>query len=123
MRGEEMKIIFADNDECLRKVFSQFITKRIKDSSVLLANDGDEALILFSENPDTRLIITDLNMPWVDGIELVEKVRLSSNVPIIVVSGELDKLERAMEVGASKTFRKPFNPNNLLEAIKDYLVT
>jgi len=83
------------------------------------ARDGDEALQIFRDwSPD--LIITDLRMPNMDGLELCRHVRQKSQVPIIVLSvkGEEKIKVEALDAGADDYVTKPFNVNELLARVR-----
>jgi two-component system KDP operon response regulator KdpE len=83
------------------------------------ASDGDEALQIMKEwNPD--LIITDLRMPNMDGLDLCRHVRKKSRVPIIVLSvkGEERIKVEALDAGADDYVTKPFNVNELLARVR-----
>ncbi len=83
------------------------------------ARDGDEALQLIKDwSPD--LIITDLRMPNMDGLDLCRHVRQKSQVPIIVLSvkGEEQIKVQALDAGADDYVTKPFNVNELLARVR-----
>lgn len=83
------------------------------------ASDGDEALQLMKDwNPD--LIITDLRMPNMDGLDLCRQVRQRSRVPIIVLSvkGEERTKVAALDAGADDYVMKPFSINELLARVR-----
>ncbi|GGB21068.1 response regulator [Sphingomonas metalli] len=93
---------------------------------VASAEDGVDALErIDAASPD--LVITDINMPRMDGFELIEAVRGHSrwnNVPILVLSTEFsdDKKQRARRAGATGWIVKPFDPVKLSAAIRRVLV-
>ncbi len=86
------------------------------------ANDGAHGLeVLEAENPD--LIVTDINMPVMDGFGFIEQVRRRSAhraKPILVLTTEADteKKARAREAGATGWIVKPFNPTKLVEVLR-----
>jgi two-component system KDP operon response regulator KdpE len=83
------------------------------------AGDGDEALQLMKDwSPD--LLITDLRMPNMDGLELCRRVREKSLIPIIVLSvkGEERTKVEALDAGADDYVTKPFNVNELLARVR-----
>lgn len=94
---------------------------------VVTATDGMDALEKLSAMPDgVDLIITDLNMPNVDGYELIKTVRENQNysqLPIIILSSEEEEQDKKLgdEVGASSYLVKPFKPNVLLAEVSKYL--
>ena len=83
-----------------------------------IAGDGDEALQVMKDwSPD--LLITDLRMPNMDGLELCRRVREKSLIPIIVLSvkGEERTKVEALDAGADDYVTKPFNVNELLARV------
>jgi len=83
------------------------------------ASDGDDALQLMkSWSPD--LLITDLRMPNMDGLELCRRVRATSHIPIIVLSvrGEEQIKVQALDAGADDYVTKPFSTNELLARVR-----
>ncbi len=87
--------------------------------SVRTAGDGDEALeVMRTWTPD--LVITDLSMPNLNGLELCRKLRTKSQVPIIVLSvrGEEKIKVEALDAGADDYVTKPFNMNELLARVR-----
>lgn len=83
------------------------------------AGDGDEALQVMKDwSPD--LVITDLRMPNMDGLELCRRVREKSLIPIIVLSvkGEERTKVEALDAGADDYVTKPFNVNELLARVR-----
>ncbi|MEW5797090.1 MAG: response regulator [Candidatus Zixiibacteriota bacterium] len=92
---------------------------------VVSASDGMDALEKMSGlSTDPDLIITDLNMPNLDGYGLIEAVRQSRRqMPIIILSSEEDEADRAkgMAVGANSYIVKPFRPDVLLSEVSKQL--
>ena len=87
--------------------------------AVELANDGEEALTLLAANPPD-LVVLDLMMPGVDGLEVVRQTRQWSRVPIVVLSArgqERDKVE-ALDLGADDYLTKPFGMAELLARVR-----
>jgi two-component system chemotaxis response regulator CheY len=89
---------------------------------VVQAEDGEDGLAKLAENrPDA--IITDINMPNLDGYGFIERVRgdpANKSVPILVLTteSEMDRKERARAAGATGWIVKPFNPTKLLDALR-----
>jgi two-component system chemotaxis response regulator CheY len=126
MNGEkkEYKVLIVEDSPTMRQLLS-FILKRIKGVNVVEAKDGVDALKKMSVNK-FDLVITDINMPIMDGLKLVNLIRkddIHKNVPIIIVTtegGQEDK-ERAMALGANAYITKPIQSAHLIEVIKQYL--
>lgn len=91
--------------------------------SVAEAEDGLAALEWLAANDRPDLMITDINMPRMDGFDLVETVRSQGSygdMPILVLSTESsdDKVDRARQAGADGWIVKPFDPAQLVSAIR-----
>lgn len=116
-------ILVADDSPIIRKLITFSLT--IKGYEIIGVSDGMEALeILQRENID--LLITDLNMPNVDGFELIKAVRENDdlkNTPIIVLSNlsETDDIEKALQFGADSYLIKPFDQKSILNEVYKYL--
>lgn len=90
---------------------------------VLLAVDGEEALQKFYENPDLSLIILDIMMPRMSGIEVLEEIRERCHIPVIMLtakSAETDELE-GFQCGADEYISKPFSPRILVARVNALL--
>jgi len=112
-----MKVLIADDDaQMLRAVR---ITLAARGYDVVTASDGKEALdAAISSHPD--LVVLDLGMPGLTGIEVIEALRGWTQVPILVVSGRSeswDKVE-ALDAGADDYVTKPFSADELLARIR-----
>jgi CheY-like chemotaxis protein len=95
--------------------------------SVLLAASGLDALRIL-ENPATPIgaVVTDLNMPRMDGFELIRRIRADgrlSGTPIVVVTADADPStpERAARLGADAVFPKPYSPSTLRRKLEQLL--
>lgn len=91
--------------------------------AVAEAEDGVAALEWLAANHRPGLMITDINMPRMDGFDLVETVRTRGphrDIPILVLSTESseDKIDRAREAGADGWIVKPFDPAQLVSAVR-----
>ena len=93
---------------------------------VLSADDGSTGLEVLGKSPTIDMIITDLNMPKMDGIEFIKNVRKFDQykyTPILMLTTESQD-EKKMEgkaAGASGWLVKPFNPTQLLDVVKRFL--
>jgi two-component system chemotaxis response regulator CheY len=91
---------------------------------VVEAGSGLEALRLLPRGP-YRLVITDINMPDLSGLELISFIRKSQHrsTPIVIISteGRETDRERAMALGANAYLTKPFRPDNLIDAVRPFL--
>ena len=112
-----MKILIADDDPQILRALRITLTARGYD--VVTAGDGTEAINrAIDERPDLYMI--DLGMPRLDGVEVIQALRLWSTAPILVVSGRsgaADKVE-ALDAGADDYVTKPFSIDELLARIR-----
>jgi len=89
--------------------------------TVITSVDGEDAFTKFTK--EINVVITDLNMPKLNGIDLIKKIRsnaVNKFVPIIMLTTESEagKKEEGRKAGATAWIVKPFTPENLLETIK-----
>ncbi|HON18231.1 MAG TPA: response regulator [Salinivirgaceae bacterium] len=113
------KILIVDDSESIREVVS--FTLENAGHEVIKAVDGQDAL-KYLDGQKFDLIITDLHMPNLNGIELIKKVRVIEEykfIPILFLTTEsqTSKKMEAKEAGATGWIVKPFVPEKLLEAI------
>jgi len=113
------KILIADDSSSMRQMIAFTLSEA--GHTVIQSVDGADAMTKFTV--DTNLVITDLNMPKMNGIELIKKIRSGSFnkfLPIIMLTTESDatKKEDGKKAGATAWIVKPFSPDNLLETIK-----
>lgn len=111
------KIIVADDEELILKLVSDFL--RNEGYEPITATDGEQALRLFDENPDTALLILDIMMPEVDGWEVCRRIREKSNVPIIMLTARSQEFDELMgfEAGADDYVTKPCSPSVLMKRV------
>lgn len=115
-----MKILIAEDEPLILQTLELKLKK--EGYEVIGCVDGLEALQkIDTENPD--LIITDIMMPYLSGLEVVRKVKQgidSKNIPVIVLStmGQENIVEEAFELGADDFLKKPFSLSELCIRIK-----
>lgn len=117
------KVLVVDDSESIRDVVSYTLSNEGYD--VTTAEDGDIALEKIRKEK-YRLVVTDLYMPNMNGLELIREIRKLDNykgVPILFLTTEsqLDKKKEAKEAGATGWIVKPFQPEKLLKALKKVL--
>jgi len=107
------RVLVADDEPAIRKVVRDALEREGHD--VVTAIDGQEALERFEEG-SFDLVVTDLAMPRVDGLELVQEVRRRSAVPIVVLTVRGDEREkvRLLDLGADDYVTKPFGVAELV---------
>ena len=104
---------------------AQIITDYLKsfDIDVTTTDSPYNGLSMLDLNKDYELLILDLTLPEIDGLELIPKIREKSNIPIIISSARDDILDKVMglERGADDYLPKPYNPRELQARIKTIL--
>ena len=116
------KIVLAEDNSTLSLLLKFRLEK--EGYELLMAVDGKQAIELIEEhNPD--LILTDIMMPYISGLEVISHVRneLDLKVPIIVFSaaGQEEMVLKAFNLGANDFMGKPFSPNELVIRVKRLL--
>ncbi|MBN1495774.1 MAG: response regulator [Spirochaetes bacterium] len=120
------QILIVDDAEAIRQTVSFYLTENGYD--VLEARDGVDALNLL-DGKAVDLIVSDVNMPTLDGIEFLKKVKNDDKyakykfTPFIMLTTESNdaKIQEGKKEGAKAWMVKPFKPELLLEAIKKLL--
>lgn len=112
--------LVVDDSSTMRRIIANTLIKQgIKE--VLQAVDGKEALTLYQKNKDTlKVILTDWNMPNMNGLELINAIRKDDkDTPIIMITTEGGKREviTALKAGANQYIVKPFTPEILREKL------
>ncbi|HEX3009061.1 MAG TPA: response regulator transcription factor [Bacteroidales bacterium] len=119
-----MKILICEDDTLTLKALEHKLKK--DGYTIISAQDGKTACDMLSELNDIDLLLTDLHMPVLSGLELINFVRgnLKSNMPIIMLSrvGLEETVLQAFELGADDYITKPFNPDELTLRIKRLLI-
>lgn len=114
------KVLVVEDEQSLREALVFFLEKEGHEVSV--AVDGEEAIRVFEKTgPD--IILLDLMLPKLDGNQVCKRIRLSSNVPIIMLTAkdsEVDKIV-GLEIGADDYITKPYSTRELLARIKAVL--
>jgi two-component system KDP operon response regulator KdpE len=111
------RILVVDDDSVLQRTLR--INLRARGDEVLLAGSGTQALELFlAEQPE--LVILDLGLPDLDGVDVLRRIRKHSAVPVIVLSArqEADDKVEALDEGADDYVSKPFSIDELLARVR-----
>ena len=114
------RILLAEDDPDLRKIISSCLTGA--GYSVVACRDGEEALSAFYEN-SFSLVISDIMMPRLDGIQTMAKLREFSNVPVLLLTAKSEDADiiLGLNVGADDYITKPFIPLELVARVKAQL--
>ncbi len=118
-----MKILVVDDSSTMRRIICNSL-KQIGQEDTVQAEHGADALAKLKENPDIELILTDWNMPMMDGFEFLTHVREENKtIPVIMVTTEAEKANvvKAIKAGANSYVVKPFTPDVIAEKLKPFL--
>ena len=113
-------ILLVEDEENIREALKYILTQ--ENYSVTIASDGSEGLSLAQElNPD--LILLDVMLPEIDGMELCKIIRRASDVPIIMLTARSEEVDKVLglEIGADDYITKPFSKHELLARIRAVL--
>jgi len=112
-----LSVLYVEDDEEIRELLSRFLRRWV--GTLHTATNGQEGAQAFVQfNPD--VVVTDIKMPVMDGLEMASSIKSSSQeVPIIVITAysERDYFIRAIEIGVDQYVTKPVNTDTLLHAI------
>lgn len=119
---KQVSILYVEDEEKIRKYFSSMLKVLIKE--VFVATDGLNALKIFKENKkNINLIVTDIKMPNLDGMELLKEIRnIDENIPYIITSAffKPEDLHLSIKYNVSAYYKKPVDINKLIDKV-DFL--
>ncbi|HEY1296843.1 MAG TPA: response regulator transcription factor [Chloroflexota bacterium] len=113
-----MKVLVVDDDARLREALELGIQLQWQDAQVVTACDGQQGLErFFEEEPD--VVLLDITMPRMNGLEVLERIRRVSDVPVIMLSARGEDIDqvRGLEMGADDYVAKPFSHAALMARI------
>ena len=110
-------LIIEDNAEVVEAV-SLCLQLRWPEASILIAAEGYEGVEMLEAN-SVEMVILDINLPDIDGFQVLEQIRSFSNVPVIMltVRGREEDQTRGLEMGADDYIVKPFRPRDLVARV------
>lgn len=115
--GKKRVLLVDDEDRIVN-----FLALKLKVSGyqVVCASNGEKGLELArSTNPD--IILLDVIMPGIDGLEVLRRLRKFSDVPVIILSAKERISEEVLALGANAFMSKPFNPDDLISKVRALL--
>lgn len=118
----DLNVLIVDDSAAIRKILVRVLSQTdLPIKQVHEANDGSEALKIVEAN-DVSLILSDINMPNVDGLELLTQLRSSPkwndlSVVMITTEGSQAKVMEAVQLGAKGYVRKPFTAEQIKEKV------
>jgi DNA-binding response OmpR family regulator len=113
------KILVVDDEPKIRRIVTSYLIDEGYD--VAEAHDGESALLV--ADSDLDLVILDIGLPGIDGIDVLRELRSRSDVPVILVTARAEETDRliGLSVGADDYVTKPFSPRELVLRVKAIL--
>ena len=122
MKMEPLNLLVVDDSTAIRKILLRVLSQtNIPLGEVLEAGDGREAIGIL-ETRNVSAVLSDINMPNMDGIELLRTLRSSprwSSLPVVLITteGGQARVQEAVELGATAYIKKPFNADQLRDKL------
>lgn len=120
--GETQKsktcVLVVDDDVKILRFLRSSL--RLAGYDIVTASSGEEALQLV-ETAKPQCMVLDILMPVMDGFEVLKRLRVRSNLPVIAVSAHASAAENALNLGANGFLAKPFRPDELIKRIQALL--
>lgn len=115
---QQRKILIVDDSKLIHKMFEVML----RGHQLVHANDGVEGLQKLAEHADVAMILLDINMPRMNGLEFLGEVKKDealSGIPVVVVSteGKEEDTRRALDLGAGGYITKPFQSEQVLDMV------
>jgi len=117
---KQIKILFVEDEPDLLNIISDTLNKL--GANFITANNGKEGLKALEENPDVDLVVTDINMPIMNGLDMIGEIRKKgNNVTAVIMSAhsEPEYLKRAKELNITDYILKPFDFLKFINLIGD----
>ena len=117
---ESPTILLVDDEDSIQKLLTYPLER--DGYRVVPARDGEEALRRFAEE-EIDLVVLDIMLPKLDGLEVCKRLRAESTVPIIMLTARDDELDKVLglELGADDYITKPFSPRELIARVRAVL--
>lgn len=120
------KVLVVDDSPTIRRHLGTIL--RDGGFDVIEAGDGAEGTARVSEDPDIGMVILDVNMPNMNGLEMLQRIKQSdrnAGLPVVMLTteAEVEMIEQAKRAGAAGWIVKPFKPELLLAAVRKILAS
>jgi len=119
---QELKLLFVEDEVDLIKIISETLDKL--NFNYLIANNGQDGLDKLAQHDDVDIIITDINMPIMTGVEMIESIRQNSHyqdIEIVIMSAYTEKsiVDQVEKLGVKNYLYKPFDFIKFIDLISD----
>ena len=113
------KVLIVDDSKLLHRMFEMML----RQYPLVHAYDGREGLVRLGENSDIDLVLLDVNMPHMNGIEVLTAMKADArfaNIPVVLITteGSEEQTDRGLALGASAYVKKPFRNEELLAVVQ-----
>ncbi len=119
-------ILIVDDSEVMRSVICRVIKLSGFDVGAVYEADNGVTALKILDNNWVDIVLSDINMPVMDGVELLRRIKKSdmfSDVPVVIISteGRSNRIEEIMEIGAAGYITKPFKPEDIRDLLSESL--
>lgn len=117
----DKRILIVEDEPKIASLLEDYLQAQ-GDMATRIENRGDRAMAAFDEFKP-QLVLLDLMLPGLDGIEVCKKIRENSNVPVIMITAKVEEIDRllGLELGADDYICKPFSPREVVARVKAVL--
>jgi len=115
-------VLLIDDEEEIKSLMSNYLMiSKIQENKIIFASDGKEALAKI-QNQDFGLIVVDVLMPRMNGLQLIKEIKSRTkykDIPVVIISGtlEADNVQTAISLGINNILVKPFTFNIFIEKV------
>jgi YesN/AraC family two-component response regulator len=119
---KKKSVLLIDDEDEIKELMANYLTKsNIDEDKIVYASDGKEALSKI-QNQEFGLIIVDILMPKMNGLQLIKEIKLRAkykDIPVVIISGtlEAENVKTAISLGITNILVKPFNYNLFIERV------
>ena len=119
---KKKSVLLIDDEEEIRSLMANYLVRsQVEENRIVLASDGKEALAKI-QNQDFGLIVVDILMPKMNGLQLIREIKLRAkykDIPVLIISGNLESenVKTAISLGITNIIVKPFTYNIFIERI------
>lgn len=122
MSAEKPKLLYVDDEPFNLTLFKALFRKKFE---LLVAESGDEGIKIFESHPDVNVVISDMRMPNMDGVQFVKKIKnINKKTPCFILTGfneSKDLVDAVNKELIIKTFHKPLDKDQIEDEILNFL--